>query len=186
MKILSFLILIFLFNSSHAIQTGSVTGLELPRYVSLKSYESNIRVGPSKNYPINIRYIVENYPLRIIDEHKDWRKVEDFQNNIGWIHKSLIKSDRNGIIISDKNNNIIVYDSVFEKIIGEIEKGSIIQILKCKSNWCFIKKNGHKGWVEKKNIWGVRDKEVFNLSYFQMFIDLYFRSINFIEFYIIR
>ena len=36
---------------------GKETGLEIPRYVSLKSDDANIRVGPSKNYPIEIKYI---------------------------------------------------------------------------------------------------------------------------------
>ena len=35
-------------------KTGSVTGLEIPRYVSLKSDEVNLRIGPSVNYPIKI------------------------------------------------------------------------------------------------------------------------------------
>ena len=39
---------------------GVETGLEVPRYVSLKSNDSNIRVGPSKNYPISIKYVVKN------------------------------------------------------------------------------------------------------------------------------
>ncbi len=41
---------------------GKETGLEIPRYVSLKSDDANIRVGPSKNYPIEIKYIKKNYP----------------------------------------------------------------------------------------------------------------------------
>ena len=87
MKIISILISILLLNISYA-NTGSVTGLDLPRYVSLKSNDSNIRVGPSKNYPILIKFININYPLKIIEEYGDWRKIVDFQKNSGWIHKT--------------------------------------------------------------------------------------------------
>ena len=45
---------------------GTVTNLELPRFVSLKSNDANLRVGPSINYPIELKYIQKNLPLEII------------------------------------------------------------------------------------------------------------------------
>ena len=98
MKIIILLILtVALTQNSHA-SLGEETGLKIPRYVSLKSNDANIRVGPSKNYPIVIKYIKKNYPLKIIEEYQDWRKVEDFNKNTGWIHKSLISGTRTGLI----------------------------------------------------------------------------------------
>ena len=35
-----------------------------------------------------------------------------------------------------------------------------------------------KGWVSKKNIWGVNQNETFKLSYLQNIQDLYWLSIN--------
>ena len=58
------------------------------------------------NYPIKIKYIINNYPLKILDEYEEWRKVEDFTKNIGWIHKSLITGTRTGIVLSKENKNI--------------------------------------------------------------------------------
>ena len=171
------------FNLCNANNIGSETGYELPRYVSLKSNESNLRVGPSKNYPIFIKYIKNNFPLKIIEEYGDWRKVTDLQNNKGWVHKSLIKGERNGIILSNNQNNIKIFNTVGGKVIGEISNGSIVLLLKCKSNWCLIKKN-YKGWVNKKYIWGVEEFEILNISFFQIFIDYYFKSINLLEKYI--
>ena len=46
------------------------------RYVSLKSNDANIRVGPSINYPIVIKFIQHNYPLKILEEYDDWRKLK--------------------------------------------------------------------------------------------------------------
>ena len=73
---------------------GTVTNLELPRFVSLKSNDVNLRVGPSINYPIELKYIQINLPVEIIDEFDVWRKIKDQQDNQGWLHKSLIKGDR--------------------------------------------------------------------------------------------
>ena len=183
MKIFSILLIFLFFNTSFANNTGSETGLELPRFVSLKSNDSNIRVGPSKNYPIVIKYITTNFPLKVIDEYDDWRKILDFQNNTGWIHKSLIKGDRYGIIISTKINNAKLFNAVGGKNIGEISNGSIVNLSKCKPKWCLVIKNNYKGWVNKKYLWGVKKDEKFNIGFSIIFIDYYFKSINLIEKY---
>tara|TARA_B100000575_G_C22928487_1_gene538203 strand:+ start:126 stop:656 length:531 start_codon:yes stop_codon:yes gene_type:complete len=167
--------------SSYAKEIGLETGLELPRYVSLKSNESNIRVGPSKNYPIIIKYIKKDFPLKIVDEHKEWRKTVDFQNNTGWIHKSLIKGQRNGILISQNQKKIQILNTVDGKIIGEANTGTFVRLSKCKVDWCMIVKHQYRGWVKKKYLWGVKENEKFNLGFFQIFTDNFYKSINFIE-----
>ena len=88
MKFIISLILTIFFTKICYAEFGKETGLEIPRYVSLKSNDANIRVGPSKNYPIVIKYTQKNYPLKILEEYDNWRKIEDFTKNIGWIHKS--------------------------------------------------------------------------------------------------
>ncbi len=183
-NIISILFLFIISNYSFANNIGSETGLDLPRYVSLKSNDSNVRVGPSKNYPITLKYIINDYPLKIVEEYDDWRKIVDFENNLGWIHKSLIKGERNGVIISSNNYNIKIYNTPSGKIIGEISKGIIIRLSKCKINWCLIIKDQHKGWIQKKYIWGVNKDEEFNINFFQIFFDYYIKSLNIIEDYI--
>ena len=184
MKFIIVMFIILFSASSNAADVGIETGLELPRYVSLKSNESNIRVGPSKNYPISIKYVVKNFPIKIVDEYKDWRKVIDFQENTGWIHKSLIKGERNGIVISSNKENIYLYNSINGKKIGEVTHGSIVNLSKCKLNWCLINKNKFKGWIPKNYLWGVKKNEKFNIRFFQIFLDYYFTSINLLNKYL--
>ena len=99
LRLITILSLIF-FYSPHLIsnETGEVTGYKLPRYVSLKSNESNLRIGPSKNYPIILKFTSQNYPVEIIDEYNNWRKIIDIDNNEGWLHKNLLKGKRFAII----------------------------------------------------------------------------------------
>ncbi len=181
MKSIIILALLIICLDIKASETGTVTGLELPRYVSLKSDDANIRVGPSKNYPINLKYIIKNFPLLIIDEYKDWRKVSDFQNNTGWIHRSLITGQRYGLIISKDDEKINILNSENGIIIGEIFIDNLVEIRKCKINTCYIAVENESGWVSKKNIWGVKDNEVYNIGYFQSFIDIYWHSINYLR-----
>ena len=181
MRIVFILTIIILFNTISVANVGSDTGLELPRYVSLKSNDANIRVGPSKNYPIIIKYILKNFPLKVIEEYKDWRKIIDFENNTGWIHKSLITGERNGIINSNNQKNVFIYNTYFGKKIGEIHHRSLIKISKCKLDWCMIIVNHHKGWIKKNNIWGVNSDEIFNYGYLQKVFHYYHKSLNFFE-----
>ncbi len=186
MKALISLFIIFYLNTSYANNFGKETGLEIPRYVSLKSNDSNIRVGPSKNYPILIKYTVKNYPLKIVEEYDEWRKVIDYENQEGWIHKSLIKGERNGIIISKQKNNIYLFNTVDGEVIGEVKINTIIFLSKCKRNYCLISKDIYKGWIDKKHIWGVESNEVFNINFFQTINDYFFKSINLIRDYILN
>ena len=110
MKLIILIFVIFFLKPIFANNIGVETGLELPRYVSLKSNDSNIRIGPSKNYPIIIKYIVSDLPLIVIDEYENWRKIIDVDNNSGWIHKSLIKGERSAIINAQHKNLIKIYN----------------------------------------------------------------------------
>ena len=181
MPIVIAFISIIIFSQVSNADIGKETGLEIPRYVSLKSDDTNIRVGPSKNYPIEIKYIVKNYPLKVLEEYEDWRKVQDFKNNIGWIHKSLISGTRTGIVLSNDSKNIKLLNTLEGNVIGEIGKGNIVFLEKCKIYWCLISSGNFKGWVDKKYIWGVKEKEIIKISIVQKFEDLYWKSVNFLN-----
>ena len=175
--IITFISIIILSNISSA-DIGKETGLEIPRYVSLKSDDANIRVGPSKNYPIEIKYVKRNYPLKVLEEYEEWRKVEDFNNNIGWIHKSLISGIRTGIVLSNDSKNIKLFNTSGGNVIGEIGMGNIVFLEKCKIDWCLVSSGNFKGWMDKKYIWGVKKKEIIKISIFQRLEDLYWKSFN--------
>ena len=180
-QVIILLIAIITFTQNTFAEVGKETGLEIPRYVSLKSNDANIRVGPSKNYPIEIKYIKKNYPLKVLEEYEEWRKVEDFKKNIGWIHKSLISGTRTGIVLSNDDKTIKLLNTLDGDVIGEIGKGNIVFLEKCKTDWCLISSGNYKGWIDKKYIWGVKEKEIIKISIFQRFEDLYWKSINYLN-----
>ena len=181
MQIIIVFISIFIFSQICNAEIGKETGLEIPRYVSLKSNDANIRVGPSINYPIEIKYIIKNYPLKVLEEYEEWRKIEDFKKNIGWIHKSLISGNRTGIILSKDNKNIDLLNTLDGSVIGEIGKGNIVYLEKCKIDWCLVSKGNFEGWIQKKYIWGVKENEIIKISFLQRFNDLYWKSFNYFK-----
>ena len=166
-----FCISIFVLSLS-AEQIGNITGLKLPRYVSLKSTESNLRIGPSINYPIKITYNVANIPVEIIDEYKNWRKIIDYEENEGWIHKSLIKGKRFAIVNTPYENGLQVFNKPEGNNIGKIGKKNILEIKTCLINWCKIEYKKNKGWVNKTNLWGIYDSETIKIPFYQPIINL--------------
>ena len=112
MLIIIYLFLIFFINQIYASEIVVVTCYKIPRFVSLKSNEVNLRVGPSFNYPIIIKYIQKNLPVEIVDEYDVWRQIQDIDSNSGWIHKSLLKGNRNGIILSHIDNFALILPPV--------------------------------------------------------------------------
>ena len=60
---------------------GRVTGLDIPRFVSLKNKRTFVRRGPGKSYRIDWILEKSGLPLKIIGEHNHWRQVEDFQGD---------------------------------------------------------------------------------------------------------
>ena len=179
-NLLKFLVLLLFMNNVFAYEVGSDTKLKIPRFVSLKSDDANLRIGPSKKYPIILKFVNKNYPLEILDEYKDWRYVTDFKKNIGWIHKSLLKGNRSGILVNKSNkkfSDVYLYPNY--KIIGRIYDGNLLNIYKCKINWCLIEINGHKGWIRKLNIWGVYNSEIYKDSWLQFIQEMYWEQIIF-------
>jgi len=157
---------------------GPETGLDIPRFVALKSSDVNLRVGPSLNYPINIKYIKINLPIEITDEFDAWRKIKDYDNNIGWIHKSLIKGDRFIISGTKKTTSVNIYNRPRGKIIGNIKKNNILNLKSCLINWCNVYNDEIAGWVSKNKIWGVYETEIYNKSFYQPIISYYWKILD--------
>ena len=180
MKILVSLFLFLLMiitNYSIAENLGQSTGYKLPRFVSTKSDESNLRVGANLDYPILLTYKVKSFPLKIIDEYEIWRKVIDIDGNQGWMHKSLLQSNRYGIIKTAHEQGVQVYNKPEGVMVGKIGNRNIVKINKCFNLWCHISLNNHQGWINKINIWGVDNNENFNMPFYQFIINLYWKII---------
>ena len=175
MKILVPLFLLFLtITTSYSIaeSLGQSTGYKLPRFVSTKSDESNLRIGANIDYPILLTYKVKNFPLKIIDEYEIWRKVIDIDGNEGWMHKSLLQGSRYGVIKTAHEQEVQIYKKPEGAVVGKIGNRNIVKINKCFNLWCHISLNNYEGWINKINIWGVDKNENYNMPFYQFIINL--------------
>ena len=130
-SILLILLFCLLHNTSYSNEIGQVTGYKIPRFVSLKSNDVNLRIGSSTNYPIILKYVTKNMPVEIIDEYERWRKIRDIKENEGWIHRDLLKGDRFVIIIKSNKSKIHMYSKPNGIPVGEIGESNIGKIKVC-------------------------------------------------------
>ena len=126
---------------------------ENKKFLSLKKNEANVRVGPSRDYPIKYTYKKKYLPLEILDKFENWKKIKDFENNSGWIHTSLLSKKKSAINI--KNNSILYKKpTIFSEPIAKLEAGRLMIIKKCKKNWCKVNSSSFEGWILKNSLWG--------------------------------
>ena len=132
---------------------GDETGLPLPRFVSVKFSKTNVRRGPNLTYQIDWVYTRAGIPLKIIAEFANWRKVEDFQGEGGWIHSRLLSGQR-FVIIVDKSVMLKRRPNNQSPAVATIEKGVIGKLISTVGSWCEINVNGYRGWVRSAAVWG--------------------------------
>ena len=121
-------------------------------FLTLRNDKVNLRLGPSFDYPIKIIYKKKYLPVIIKDRSDNFRKIQDHENNSGWIHISQLSKKKSGIAIQDK----ILYKkpTIYSKPLANIKTGRLLLISKCKLDWCKIKTDKYSGWVKKENLWG--------------------------------
>ena len=122
-------------------------------FLSLKKNKVNVRYGPSFESPVKYVYRKINLPIKQIDKKENFRRIIDLKNNSGWIHISQLKKVNSIITLKDKI--LFRKPSNFSKPIAKIKKGRLLVIQKCEDNWCKVKTEKFKGWIENNNNWGV-------------------------------
>ena len=122
-------------------------------FLSLKKDEVNLRQGPSFEYPIKLIYNKKYLPVIILDKSGPWRKIKDFENNMGWIHVSQLSKKKSAI--NTKNNSVLYKKpTIYSKPIARLEVGRLVIIKRCKLKWCKIITGDFNGWIKKKYLWG--------------------------------
>ncbi|MCR9109393.1 SH3 domain-containing protein [Marivita sp. XM-24bin2] len=161
-KVLAAAVIVGVLHSvpAFAAERGAVTNLPLPRYVSMKASEGNVRRGPSLSHRIDWVYKRRNMPLQITAEHGHWRRVQDRDGAGGWVHYSLLSGVRTAIVEVDMLNLYVRPDPTTQ-INAQLSLGVVAEVRQCQTDWCELEAGGYRGWARKGAYWGVQPNEVF-------------------------
>lgn len=136
-------------------QKGSVSGLPLPRYVSLKSDRVNVREGPSKEHPTLWIFERAGLPVEITAEFETWRKIRDSEGAEGWVLHSLLSGRRTALVAPWKKEPQLLMASDHSTPVAKLGPGVIGNLRGCDGKWCRLAGKGFDGYISQEHLWGV-------------------------------
>lgn len=140
----------------------SGSGLPLPRFVSLRAGEVNLRTGPGVQYPVDWVYRKSGLPLEVIAEYKAWRKVRDWQGSQGWVHQTMLSSKRS-FIVTGISRDLRAKPSAKSALVAQVQSNVSGSLLACPSSnaFCKVEVSGFEGWMNRADFWGLLKGESF-------------------------
>ena len=139
--------------------TGAADSLPLPRFVSLKSSEVNLRTGPGTRYPIDWVYHRRGLPVEILAEFDNWRRVRDSEGVVGWVHRALLSGHR-GALVAPPHRIFRRAPEAGARALFRAASGVLVQIISCDGVWCKVSHDDTKAWTKQGGLWGVYPGEV--------------------------
>lgn len=130
------------------------TGLPLPRFVSLRADEVNMRAGPGVRYPIEWTYLRAGLPVEITAEFDTWRKIRDWEGTEGWVHQSLLSGKRT-VLVTGGRRTLRREPGESAPAVAHLESGVIGALERCRDVWCLVTVRGFEGWLRMGEFWGV-------------------------------
>ncbi|MEM1384278.1 MAG: SH3 domain-containing protein [Pseudomonadota bacterium] len=147
-------------EKARALGVGPVTNLPLPRFVSLRSNEINVRRGPGLDYRKDWVFRRAGLPVRVVAEYGDWRRIVDKDEAGGWVFHALLTGRRTALI-TEPMTTFRKDPTDAARAIAHAEQGVVARLLACDELWCRVAADGNTGWVRKTAIWGVDGAETF-------------------------
>jgi SH3-like domain-containing protein len=149
----------------------SVSGLPLPRFVSLKADKVHVRQGPGTDHKIAWVFQQAGLPVEVIQEFETWRRVRDSEGTMGWVFHAMLSGRRTVLVLpweakggETKDGKTVQAElrasgSASSSAVALIEAGVLANVRSCDGSWCEISVGPHAGHIEQKKLWGVYDKE---------------------------
>jgi SH3-like domain-containing protein len=144
------------------VAAGSVSGLPVPRFVSLKSDLVNVRSGPNKDQEVRWVYTRAGMPVEITAEFENWRRIRDWEGAEGWVYHSLLSGRRSAVVVPISKDNLVpLYASPDAKATetARLQSGVLGVLKSCNGTWCEFSGKNFDGWVRQERLWGAYPNE---------------------------
>ena len=141
---------------------GSVSGLPVPRFVSLKSDRVNVRSGPNKDQDVRWVYTRAGMPVEVTAEFENWRRIRDWEGAEGWVYHSLLSGKRTAVVVPTLKDDLVpLYESsqVESGVVARLQSGVLGQLKSCNGLWCEFSGKNFSGWIRQDRLWGAYPNE---------------------------
>jgi len=141
---------------------GSVSGLSIPRFVSLKSERVNVRGGPNKDQEVRWVYTRAGMPVEITAEFENWRRIRDWEGAEGWVYHSLLSGKRTAVVVPKLNAELVpLYESAdaSSAVTARLQSGVLGSLKSCDGAWCRFFGKNFSGYIRQDRLWGAYPNE---------------------------
>ncbi len=122
-------------------------------FITVTKNNVNVRTGPGTDSPVHVQ-LFEGYPLKVLEKKGDWDKVSDFENDGGWIERSLTKANDTVIVTAQSSVNLRSEPSTNSDIVATVDRGVVLTKVGIQGEWIQVRhSSGVSGWIYGKLVW---------------------------------
>jgi len=140
-------------------ETGESTGLPVPRFVSLRADEVNLRAGPGLRYPVEWVFRRRGLPVEVVDEFKAWRQIRAWDGTLGWVHAVMLQGKRSARVQGEAPRMLLAEPTPEAGPVALVQPGAIGALERCVSAYCRVDFGDHTGWLPRDAVYGVYNGE---------------------------
>ena len=136
-----------------ALCLGTAALAQAQEMVSIAGSTVNMREEPSLNSTV-LWELQRGYPLQVTERRGEWLGVKDFEDDTGWVARSLT-SDEPHHIVKSQTLNLRKGPGTEHQIVAELARGELLKTLEKRDDWVRVERyDGATGWVARRLVWG--------------------------------
>ncbi len=129
-----------------------MAGTAMAERLTIIAPVANIRSGPDTKSDV-LWKVEKYYPILVIKKSGSWYQFRDFEDDSGWVHKSLVGQDK-AVITKQDLCNVRSKPGTKETILFTVEKGIPFKVLKTEGHWLNVEHaDGDRGWIHDSLVW---------------------------------
>ncbi len=131
----------------------AMSGAMAQSMVSISGSKVNMRASPNLGSEV-LWELKRGYPLKVLKRSGRWLQVSDFENDRGWVARSLTGKSSH-FVVKSSTANVRKGPGTRNAIVGKAKYGETLRTLSKRGKWVRVQReNGQKGWIAKGLLWG--------------------------------
>ena len=128
---------------------------KVPYWASISSGEAMTRTGPARTYPGIWLYKRRDLPVKVVQRHENWRKIEDPDGDQGWMLVTLLSDRRTAMVKDGAPRDVRTAADAGSRVRYRVEAGTVGRIDQCDGRTCHIAFGGKEGWIDQSHLYGL-------------------------------
>lgn len=129
----------------------------------ISTSKANVRESPGTDHPA--AWVAERHtPFEILSWSGEWAEVVDYEEDRGWVHRSVL-SDDDCVIVKGKRANVRSGAGLEHEATWELQRGYPLKALRRRGDWLHVTDDADvDGWIFVRLVWGSTRPEEFESS----------------------